>query len=92
MANFDKKLNLDIKLPFKFVHRQLFMPFLMSYVSTLYSQYFLGSTLAAIATRDLFFFNLKSYTRGFCQTRSFILLATLNTRDICSRDICTRDI
>ena len=44
-GKFRKNLNLDIELPFKFLHRQLFMPFLMSYVSTLYSQYFLGSTL-----------------------------------------------
>ena len=45
MANFDKTLNLGIKLPFKFVLGQLFMPFLMSYVLTLYSQYFIGSAL-----------------------------------------------
>ena len=44
-GKFWQNLNLDIKLPFKFVPRQLFMPFLMTYVSTLYSQYFLGSTL-----------------------------------------------
>ena len=44
-GKFRKNLSLDIELPFKFLHRQLFMPFLMSYVSTLFSQCFLGSTL-----------------------------------------------
>ena len=76
MANFDKNLNLDIKLPFKFVPRQLFMPFLMSYVSTLYSQYFLGSTLLEgiklvaaflLATIVIFYSLLLTFfSRSFC--------------------------
>ena len=66
----------------------------MSYVSTLYSQYFLGSTLIftryncnfLLATIDIFY-SLLLCTGYFCKLATFALTTSVNSRHLYTRDI-----